>query len=77
VPHTVQLEPQWPESVFELHAPSLHFMLFAGHDVMHCPSLHTPPDGHIVQLVPQWSVFDETHEPPHSTSPDAHAHTPA
>jgi hypothetical protein len=27
--HIVQLEPQWAESVLELHVPSAHFVLFA------------------------------------------------
>ena len=74
--HTVQLEPQWAESVLELQAPSLHFVLFEGQDDRHWPLSQTPPVGHTVQLAPQWSVFDETHEPPHWTRPAAHPHSP-
>lgn len=73
----MQLEPQWAESVLELHVPSAHFVLFAWQDDTHCPLSQTSPVAHTVQLEPQWAVFDETHAPPHSTSPPAHAHTPA
>jgi hypothetical protein len=75
--HTAQLEPQWAESVLELHVPSPHFVLFAWQDDTHCPLSQTSPPGHTVQLEPQWAVFDETHALPHATSPPAHAHTPA
>ena len=39
---TVQLVPQCPESVFELHAPSVHIMLPEPHPAdEHCPALQT------------------------------------
>jgi hypothetical protein len=75
--HTTQLDPQWAESVLELHVPSAHFVLLDWQDDTHCPLSQTSPLAHTVQLAPQWAVFDETHAPLHSTSPPAHAHTPA
>jgi len=74
--HAVQLSPQWAESVAELHAPSEHSVLPAGHIEAHDPALHTPVDGHSAQLLPQCARSEATHVPLHKTSPDAHAHAP-
>jgi hypothetical protein len=74
--HTVQLFPQWAESVAELHALSAHSVLPAGHIEAHDPALHTPADGHTVQLLPQCAIFEATQEPPHKTIPEAHTHDP-
>jgi hypothetical protein len=74
---TVQLVPQWAESVAELHAPSEHVVEPAGHIEAHAPLLQTWGDGHMAQLVPQCVVSDATHAPPQETSPDAHTHDPA
>jgi hypothetical protein len=73
----VQLEPQWAESVLELHALSLHIVLPEGHDDEHCPALQTFPLGHTVQALPQWSVFEETHALLQATSPGEQAQMPA
>jgi hypothetical protein len=59
--HTVQLEPQWPESVSELQALSLHFVLPDGQVEVHWSLEQTSPVAHTVQLGPQCRVFDETH----------------
>jgi hypothetical protein len=55
----------------------MHSVLPAGHIEAHAPLLHTPVSGHTVQPAPQWSMSEATHMPPHETSPDAHAQTPA
>jgi hypothetical protein len=52
-PQAVQLVPQWPESLFELQAPSLHIVLPAPHDVEHWPLSQTWPVVQAAQLVPQ------------------------
>jgi hypothetical protein len=73
----VQPEPQWAESVAELQALSLHWVLPVGHDDEHCPLLQTLLAGQAAQLDPQWSMFDETHSSLHLINPDEQAHTPA
>jgi len=52
-PHIVQLFPQWAESVFELHAPSLHFIVPVGHDPEQALLTQTWPLVQAVQLFPQ------------------------
>jgi hypothetical protein len=52
-PQAVQLDPQWPESLFELQAPSMHIVLPEAHDDEHWPLLQTLPLGQAAQLDPQ------------------------
>jgi hypothetical protein len=52
-PQAVQLAPQWPESLFELQAPSLHIVLPEGHDDVHWPLSQTWPVEQAAQLAPQ------------------------
>lgn len=49
----VQLDPQCPVSVSELHAPSMHIVLPEAHDDEHWPLLQTLPLGQAAQVVPQ------------------------
>jgi hypothetical protein len=74
--HTVQLVPQWAESVSELHAPSEHLLVPEGHMETQMPPLHAPPDWQVTHSVPQCIAFDATHEPEHRTKPDEHEQVP-
>jgi hypothetical protein len=74
--HTVQLVPQWAESVLELHAPSEHLVVPEGHIETHAPPLHAPPDWQVTHCAPQCITFDGTQEPEHRTKPDEQAHVP-
>jgi len=75
-PHIVQLFPQWAESVFELHAPSLHFIFPVGHDPEQALLTQTWPLVQAVQLFPQCCTLDGTHWLLQETRPDAHEHVP-
>jgi hypothetical protein len=75
---TAQLEPQWPESVFELQAPSLHIVLPEPQPPdMHDPLLQTSPLAQAAQLDPQCWVLEATHEPAQRLYPVAQTQLPA
>ena len=75
---TVQLVPQCPESVFELHAPSVHIMLPEPQPAdEHCPLSQTWPLEQAMQVDPQWSVLEATHIPLQEKNPCAQTHAPA